>query len=800
MGIKLISHANRFWVSNEAKEGDSESEVESFEQKDCTDRQQDEINATHFRSKGHTILVLLKYVKRKHLIDVSEVFRVLNAEKKFRIASYNCLQLLKSMGKDKQKSIDVFFKKKLVSESESSDAPTNIISESDAPSHEQPPSKCRRIEHTDDIITVKNKKFEHDPGKRKPIWEYSANEVDEIRRAYLIVGPYQPQCSYPFSKEKHPRRFQASWFKEFSSWLEYSPSIDAAFCLPCYLFNTKVGGRHGWDTFTIKGSSFIGHDETIDSRNRGNFIEMIKLLTSYNEKVADVVLKNAPLTAKYTSPQIQKDILYVLANKVRKHIRKEIGDSKFCIIVDEAHDESKREQMALGLRFVDKDGFIKERFFDLYHVQDTSSMTLKNAISKILSRHCLDIQNICGQGYDGASNMRGEWNGLQALFLNECPCAYYVHCFAHRLQLALIAASKEVSSIYQFFQNLNFIINIITASSKHHDQFQAAQISEFERSQTIGELETGTGSNQVGTLKRASDTRWSSHFYSICSLQRGYNESCSVLENIRSEGSNYSQRGDATAAYKMITSFEFIFNLLLMKEIMGITEILCQALQQKSQDILNSMQLVSSTKELIQELRNDGWKRILENVVTFSKLHEIDVPDLNAQYIEGLLSKQWNLSLSSSLDPKNGYKAFNVDDICSLAEKYYPLDFSEQERIHLNCQLKHFHKDIPKHPELQNLSLIFELCQGLAKTGKSNSYHLVGRLIRLILTLPVSTASRERAFSAMKIVKTRLRNKMEDDFLANNLVVYVERDIAETFTTDSILEEFVNLKERRLQF
>ncbi|XP_061360890.1 uncharacterized protein LOC133304843 [Gastrolobium bilobum] len=420
---------------------------------------------------------------------------------------------------------------------------------------------------------------------------------------------------------------------------------------------------------------------------------MIKLLASYNEKVADVFLKNAPLTAKYTSPQIQKEI------------RKDIGDSKFCIIVDEARDESKREQMALVLRFFDKDGFIKERFFYLCHVQDTSSMTLKNAISKILSHHCLDIQNICGQGYDGSSNMRGEWNGLQALFLNECPCAYYVHCFAHRLQLALIAASKEVSSIYLFFQNLNFIINIITASSKRHDQFQAAQISEFERLQTIGELETGTGFNQVGTLKRASDTRWGSHFYSICSLQRGYNESCSVLEKIRSEGSTYSQRGDATAAYKMIISFEFIFNLLLMKEIMGITEILCQALQQKSQDILNVMQLVSSTKELIQELRDDGWKRILESVVNFSKLHEIDVPDLNAQYIEGRGHRQHDqitiehhyhfdifnsaidfqlqklnrrfteqtmelLSLSSSLDPKNGYKAFNVYDICSLAEKY----------------------------------------------------------------------------------------------------------------------------------
>ena len=48
---------------------------------------------------------------------------------------------------------------------------------------------------------------------------------------------------------------------------------------------------------------------------------------------------------------------------MRDAIRKEIGDSKFCIIVDEARDEFKREQMAIVLRFVDKDDFIQERFF-----------------------------------------------------------------------------------------------------------------------------------------------------------------------------------------------------------------------------------------------------------------------------------------------------------------------------------------------------------------------------------------------------------------------------------------------------
>jgi ribosomal protein L31E len=53
-----------------------------------------------------------------------------------------------------------------------------------------------------------------------------------------------------------------------------------------------------------------------------------------------------------------------------------------------------------------------------------------------------------------------------------------------------------------------------------------------------------------------------------------------------------------------------------------------------------------------------------------------------------------------------------------------------------------------------------------------------------------SSQSTERAFSAINIVKTRLRNRMEDDFLANYLIVYIEKEIAERFTIDMIIDDF----------
>ncbi|XP_016737809.1 zinc finger MYM-type protein 1-like [Gossypium hirsutum] len=241
---------------------------------------------------------------------------------------------------------------------------------------------------------------------------------------------------------------------------------------------------------SFQGCAFRGHDESSESKNRGNFLELLSLLASYDEKVGNV-LKSAPQNASYTSSTIQKEILQIYASRVRNVIREEISDRKFSIIVDEA-------------------------------------------------RNNFDIQNIRGQGYDGASNMRGEFNSLQALILNDCRYAYYVHCFAHRLQLALVAAAREVVKVHQFFKDLSDIVNIALTSSKRYDELQKAQAAEISRLVSINELAIGIGMNQIGTLQCPSETRWSFHLNSVTSLLKMYNATSTVLENLKNAASNYS--------------------------------------------------------------------------------------------------------------------------------------------------------------------------------------------------------------------------------------------------------------------
>jgi hypothetical protein len=94
---------------------------------------------------------------------------------------------------------------------------------------------------------------------------------------------------------------------------------------------------------------------------------------------------------------------------------------------------------------------------------------------------------------------------------------------------------------------------------------------------------------------------------------------------------------------------------------------------------------------------------------------------------------------------------------------------------------------------------ISELCRGLAETNKSQHYHLIDRLIRLVLTLPVFTTTIDRTFSAMKHVKTVLLNKIKEEFLADSMMIYIERELVENIDSDSIIDEFYFTKHQRVQ-
>ncbi|XP_057250134.1 uncharacterized protein LOC125496782 [Beta vulgaris subsp. vulgaris] len=367
----------------------------------------------------------------------------------------------------------------------------------------------------------------HDPGTRRPITSYPPNDQEAVRRGYITKKPCRPRThdfpqreigdktSYPggdsfvnggFRSWNKPDRFEKH-IGGINSAHNQAQEKYRLFTNPKASINESLNHQSAEATALYKarltyslkclrfllqqGLAFRGHDESEVSSNKGNFLELLTWLAKNNKDAIDVVMKNAPGNNQMIAPSIQKELINSCAKKTTKLILEDVGVDYFGILADESSDISQKEQLGLCLRYVNKKGSVCERFFGIVHVEDTSAMSLKKAIESLLIDYSLSLSKVRGQGYDGASNMRGEINGLKTLIMNETPSAYYVHCFAHQLQLTLVAVAKDNGDCIWLFEQLGYLLNVIGVSCKCREMLRVIQAQEVVEALNLGEIESG---------------------------------------------------------------------------------------------------------------------------------------------------------------------------------------------------------------------------------------------------------------------------------------------------------------------
>jgi hypothetical protein len=346
-----------------------------------------------------------------------------------------------------------------------------------------------------------------------------------------------------------------------------------------------------------------------------------------------------------------------------------------------------------------------------------------------------------------------------------------------------------------------------------------------------GQLETGTGLNQEQGLQRPGDTRWSSHYKTLKSLFDMFPTIVKVLEVVRKDDKDWKNRDKASNLLAYFQTFDFVFYLHLMLTTLAVTNILSQALQRKDQDIVNAMKCVNSTRSHLDELRRSGWEKLLEEVYEFCEKNDIIREEMENAYVDpknrrkkyGITNKHhyqidcfnevfdWILQelsgrfnetssqlliCAAAFSPRDSFHAFNVENLISLA-KFYPDDFSSMDLRDLSQQLCLYIIDVRDDVRFSNLHTIADLSQKMVETGKQLCYHLVYRLLKLVLVLPVATATVERCFSAMKVIKTYLRNRIGDEHLSNTLIGYVEKEEMRKVSNKAVVDRFMKMRERR---
>jgi hypothetical protein len=171
----------------------------------------------------------------------------------------------------KERRIDSFFKRKR-DDSEPQETVAEpqpeVVPEQDETTLVQPPLLLLEFgqhnheeqghkTHTNEVLFCGIEFLERDPALHPQIWQYPHTQRDEVRRAYLKLGPMQPRLqSYKASgTQGHQWRFKYNWFSMFPSWLEYSESTHRAYCLFCFVSSRNKNKRGGSDVFTVHGFS-----------------------------------------------------------------------------------------------------------------------------------------------------------------------------------------------------------------------------------------------------------------------------------------------------------------------------------------------------------------------------------------------------------------------------------------------------------------------------------------------------------------------------------------------------------------
>eukprot|EP00731_Ephydatia_muelleri_P007654 Em0003g1902a len=266
----------------------------------------------------------------------------------------------------------------------------------------------------------------------------SSQSVSDTESIFPEI-PHQPRVFHfpkrEFGKKSAVRRsFQTAWFDKWP-WLHY-PSKRLLGASPMFL-------KYIIQFLARPGLPFRGHGDESES----NFTQLLRLQGEDDPRIEQWIKK---WTDKYTSSDIQNEILTVMAKMVLHDLTSSIQSAPFIsIMIDETTDESNKEQVVICFRWVDNELDVHEDFIGLYETESTDVIALLTIIHEVLNSLNISITKLSSQCNDGASAMSGCKAGVAKLILDEEPRAIYTHCYGHSLNLACNDTIKQCAIVWE---------------------------------------------------------------------------------------------------------------------------------------------------------------------------------------------------------------------------------------------------------------------------------------------------------------------------------------------------------------
>ena len=537
-----------------------------------------------------------------------------------------------------------------------------------------------------------------------------------------------------------------------------------------------------------------------------NFNQLLLFESKENSNISNWLTRRR---YKYTSKDIQNEILHLMSAKILEGISSSIQKANFyTVMADESTDASNKEQVVIVIRWVDKGLNVHEDFVRLHQVDNTNAETIAEKITTSLNDMNLNVHQMRGQCYDGASVMSGLKTGVATRIQQLESRAIYTHCYGHSLNLAAGDTIKNSTVMKKALDITLEMSKLIKFSPKRDALFQKLK----------GELQP-----ECPGMRVLCPTRWTVRADSLKSVLDNY----SVLQELWEESVKVTKESELTARIVGVSSqmatFDFYFGVYIGEMILRHSDNLSRTLQKKDISAAEGQHVASLVMTTLKSMRSDASFKLFWQVlaVKAQKLNigeptlprkrkvprRFEIGDGEAEF-HANVEDHYRSIYYEALDliiqciddrfDQAGYRIYVTLEAlllkgCKQEEHASELDIVKElyeGDVNFSNLEVQFQTIAAALKDDISLSAIVQYLVSLSEQVRS-IYSEIVVLVELILVMPATNATSERSFSALRRIKTYLRTTMSQQRLNDLMILYVHRDSLDELDMDMIGENFV---------
>lgn len=469
------------------------------------------------------------------------------------------------------------------------------------------------------------------------------------------------------------------------------------------------------------------------------------------------------LHTNFSCANIIDHISQEMRNKIAQTIIE--NERKISIIIDESTTVSSKSVLVICLRCaLSEDSEVVSFFWDLVELESTTADVIKNEILKNLNSYGINEdflkKHLVGLACDGASVMLGRQNGVAAQFLKLFPDIIIWHCLNHRLELAVSDARNEVQGINHFHSFIDKLYSLYSMSPKNQRELNICAASLEERLKKIGKIFT---IRWVASSQRTVKAVWENY----SALNKHFSEA--KLDNQRDS----KERAKFQGLENMLSSVQFLENLGVMYDALNELTGLSLELQKRNTSLEEAQNAIKRTIKVFESMCSsvpgEYHKKALR-AAEDKKIRDIQLHE--SKKVVKIDSKQFFRSLVNNLNSRLVENVFTASHLSTSS-----IQNKDDRMTRIISASKVLYKN--NWPSTSTL----DICYGDESIGSlCNFFHILEKrryinafrmyvenreipielmpLIKIVETIPISTAECERAFSTMNEIHTEKRNKL----------------------------------------